>query len=78
MEQLGREIGAISAGATEADIELTTHFYIVALTGMLESWLIGEIDRTPEELISFAGRTLQDHVRGAKLRYSSHSDETHE
>ena len=78
VEQLGREIGAISASATEADIELTTHFYIVALTGMLESWLIGEIDRTPEELISFADRTLQDHVRGAKLRYSGNSDETHE
>ena len=78
VEQLGREIGAIGAGATEADIELTTHFYIVALTGMLESWLIGEIDRTPEELISFADRTLQDHVRGAKLRYSGNSDETHE
>lgn len=74
VEQLGREIGAISAGATEADIELTSHFYIVALAGMLESWLIGEIDRTPEELIAFADRTLQDHVRGAKLRYGGYTE----
>lgn len=71
VEQFGHEVGAISAGATEADIELTTHFYVVALTGMLESWLLGEIDRTPEELIAFADRTLTDQVQGAKLRYSA-------
>ena len=70
VEQFGHEVGAISVGATEADIELTTHFYVVALTGMLESWLLGEIDRTPEELISFADRTLMDQVQGARLRYS--------
>ena len=71
VEQFGHEVGAISAGATEADIELTTHFYVVALTGMLESWLLGEIDRTPEELISFADRTLMDQVQGARLRYGA-------
>lgn len=71
VEQFGHEVGAISAGATEADIELTTHFYVVALTGMLESWLLGEIDRTPEELISFADRTLTDQVQGARLRYGA-------
>ena len=70
VEQFGHVVGAISVGATEADIELTTHFYVVALTGMLESWLLGEIDRTPEELISFADHTLMDQVQGARLRYS--------
>ena len=70
VEQFGHEVGAISAGATEADIDLTTHFYVVAMAGMLESWLLGEIDRTPEELIAFADRTLMDQVQGAKLRYS--------
>ena len=73
VEQFGHEVGAISAGATESDIELTTHFYVVALTGMLESWLLGEIDRTPEELISFADRTLMDQVQGAKLWYSKNA-----
>lgn len=72
VEQLGREIGAIDAGA--ADIELTTHFYVVALAGMLESWLLGEIDYTPEQLIAFADRILQDHVRGAKLRYHTNTE----
>lgn len=73
VEQFGHEVGAISAGVTEADIELTTHFYVVALTGMLESWLLDEIDRTPEELISFADCILQDHVQGARLRYSKNA-----
>lgn len=69
VEQFGHEVGAISAGVTESDVELVTHFYVVALTGMLESWLLGEIDRTPEELIHSADCILQDHVQGAKLRY---------
>lgn len=69
VEQFGHEVGAISAGVTESDVELVTHFYVVALTGMLESWLLGEIDRTPEELIRSADCILQDHVQGAKLRY---------
>ena len=68
VEQFGHEVGTISAGVTEADIELTTHFYVVALTGMLESWLLGEIDRTPEELIQFADTMLSDQVRGAAAR----------
>lgn len=71
VEHFGHEVGTISAGVTEADIELTTHFYVVAMTGMLESWLLGEIDRTPEELIFFADRTLMDQVQGAKLRYGA-------
>lgn len=71
VEQFGHEVGAISAGVTESDVELVTHFYVVALTGMLESWLLGEIDRTPEELISFADCTLMDHVQGARLRYGA-------
>ncbi len=69
VEQFGHEVGAISAGVTESDVELVTHFYVVALTGMLESWLLGEIDHTPEELIRSADCILQDHVQGAKLRY---------
>lgn len=69
VEQFGHEVGAISAGVTESDVELVTHFYVVALTGMLESWLLGEIDRTPEELIRSADCILQDHCRGTKLRY---------
>lgn len=48
-----------------------THIYVVAFAGVLESWLLGEIDRTPEELIAFADCILQDHIRGARIRWDA-------
>ena len=47
---------------------MLTHFYVVALAGMTESWLLGEIDRTPEELIQFVDTILNDQVNGAAAR----------
>jgi len=55
-------------GGAEGDMELVTHFYVLFLTGLLESWLLGEIDRTPEELVSAVDQMLQDHLRGALAR----------
>ena len=40
---------------------------------MLESWLLGEIDRTPEELVDFADRLLQEHIQGARMRWEEAS-----
>lgn len=71
VEQIGKEIGALNGHVSKADIDLMTHFYIVALAGIIESWLLGEIDRSPEELVSFVDRILQDHIRGSKLRLSA-------
>ena len=68
VDQIGEEIGALKTDCGAADVELITHFYVVALAGMTESWLLGRVDRTPQELIDFADQLLQDHVRGAKLR----------
>ena len=70
VEQLGSEVGAIQAGITKDDIDLMTHFYILACVGLLESWLLGEIDRTPEELIAFLDRTLKEHICGARICWS--------
>ena len=66
VEQVGAEIGVLDT--KQADIDLITHFYVAALAGILESWLLGIIDRTPEELISSADQILQDHMRGAQER----------
>lgn len=71
VEQIGKEIGALNGYVSKADIDLMAHFYVVALAGIIESWLRGEIDRSPEELVSFVDRILQDHIRGAKLRLSA-------
>lgn len=73
VEEVGREIGAVRAGVTREDMDLMTHFYVVAFSGMLESWLLGEIDRTPEELVDFADRLLQEHIQGARMRWEEAS-----
>ena len=65
IEQLADEIGVHSHLDSFVDVEMLTHFYVVALAGIMESWLLGEIDRTPEELIQFADTILNDQVRGA-------------
>ena len=59
----------MQAGVTQDEIALMTHTYVVACAGMIESWLLDEIDRTPEELIEFFDQMLQDHINGARLRW---------
>ena len=73
VEEVGQEVGAIQAGVTQEDLDMTTHFYVIALSGMLESWLLGEIDRTPEELVDFADRLLQELIQGARMRWEEAS-----
>ena len=60
------EVGLVSG--EEGDLELFTHFYVIALAGLVESWLLGEIDKTPEELIRFTDKLLRDQMRGSVLR----------
>lgn len=52
-EQIGEQIGALSAPDSGADIEMMTQFYVVSTAGIIESWLVGEIDKTPEEIVAF-------------------------
>lgn len=61
VDQLSQELGL------PAD-DLVPQFYSIALAGCIESWLIGELPYTPEELIQFADTMLQDHLQGAVLR----------
>ena len=68
IEQISAEIGVPDKNTGKVDTDLLTRFYVIALAGVVESWLLGEIERTPEELITFADRLLQDHVCGAKMR----------
>ena len=72
--QIGGEISGDSGSITKSDIDMMTHFYVVALAGMAESWVLGELEQTPEELISFVDTMLRDHVLGAKLRLTGHGN----
>lgn len=42
--------------------------YVIALSGVIESWVLDELDYTPEELISFADTLLNDHICGILMR----------
>lgn len=68
IEQLSEQIGVRSRLDSFVDVELLTHFYVVALAALLESWLLGQIERTPEQLIEFADVFLNDQVTGAAAR----------
>ena len=68
--QIGEEVGAVRAGIKKENMDLMTHFYVVAFAGMIESWLLGEIDRTPEELIAFADTVLQEQILGVRLHWA--------
>ena len=68
IEQLTENIGVHNNLVSFVDVEMLTHFYVVALAGMIESWLLGEIDRTPEQLIQFVDIILNDQINGAAAR----------
>ena len=62
--------------ASDREVDLLTRFYVGALVSMMEEWLLGNIQETPEELIRFANQLLKDHVRGAALRMAGPCPET--
>ena len=63
-----RIVIALNYHASDDEVDLLTKFYVGALASMIEEWLLGEIQGTPEELIRFTDQLLKDHVRGATLR----------
>lgn len=61
--ELGYEAG-------EQELTMLTQFYVGVLVSIVEDWLLGEIQGTPEELSRFVDQVLRDHVRGARARLS--------
>jgi len=47
--------------------EFLIHYYSIALAALMESWLLGEIKQTPEELIEFIDIAINDQIRGGLL-----------
>lgn len=68
IEKLAREIGLGPGPAEERYMDLLTKVYVTMLAGVMERWLLEEIDCTPEELVAFADRMLKDQLRGTALR----------
>lgn len=63
-----RTIEGVNGGQSSAHAALLTQIYVIGLAGLMESWLLGEIQETPEELIQFVDLLLEDHIRGARER----------
>ena len=58
----------LSYPASDREVALLTKFYVGALSSIMEEWLLGEIQETPEDLIRFTDQFLREHVMGAQLR----------
>ena len=55
----------------EAEKDILTHFYVSALAGTVESWLLGELPYTPETLVAAADRIIREHITGALMSHRS-------
>ena len=53
-----------------------THFYVIALAGLVESWLLGEIDKTPGQVIQFTDTLIQNQIRGAAVQLQEQASDT--
>lgn len=60
----------LSFPEARVECELIAQFYVIALCGVMESYLLGELDATPAHLIQFLDNMLQDQIRGATIRLS--------
>jgi hypothetical protein len=52
----------------DQEMEMLTRFYVIALSAVIESWVMDELNYTPEELIAFADKMLSDQIRGVLIR----------
>jgi len=60
--------------SSEEYVEYLTHFYTVAFAGIVESWILGELDLTPEMIVTYMEKTVEDQLNGALMRYTEKSD----
>ncbi|MBD8027356.1 TetR/AcrR family transcriptional regulator C-terminal domain-containing protein [Ureibacillus sp. Re31] len=54
--------------ASEQYLSFIIHFYTISLGGLVESWLAGEMEQTPEEIIEMIDTFIQDQLLGAQER----------
>ena len=65
---VGRLIRENGFPEDDAMADTAARFLTIALAGMMESWLRGELTQTPEELIAIFSTIFQDYIRGLNLR----------
>lgn len=65
LERVIRQYGFPASPEKE---DVTVRFLTIAIAGIMESWLRGDLRQTPEELIAMFDMMFQDYLRGAALR----------
>ena len=74
----GAGIGSRDMGEMSGDITIGDNAQVTVWSetgGLIESWLVGELDKTPEEIVGFLDQVIQDHTRGAKLRFEGQDND---
>lgn len=56
--------------SNEEYLAFLTHFFTLAIGAIVTSWLNGEMEHSPEELIEMIDLFVQDHINGVELRIS--------
>ena len=55
-------------GCDQVYLGFTERYLSLAFGSVLESWVLGEIRKTPEEVVAYVDILIQDQARGAKER----------
>jgi probable dihydroxyacetone kinase regulator len=61
VEEINKEVDI-----AKEDRAFISHVYTLTLAGVVESWLLGEMEYTPEQLIAHIDLMLKNHIRGAQ------------
>ncbi|QRN85451.1 TetR/AcrR family transcriptional regulator [Clostridia bacterium] len=54
-------------------MEFLAQYYTVAMVGLLESWVLGELEETPEQVVEYFSTIVNDQFQGAVLRNQADS-----
>lgn len=61
-------MAGLGASDRTDDVEFLTHFFVTALSASIESWLLGDISYSPQELVARTDVFLTDHFCGLSMR----------
>lgn len=55
--------------------EMLIDYYAISFGSVIENWVFGRIDKSPEELVEFFDIMIRDHMRGIAVRLDGKSSE---
>ncbi len=49
--------------------EYLMHFYTMTFAGMVENWILEEMNMTPDMIVAYMERLIADQLNGARMRF---------